>query len=132
MPGEKILVVEDNVMNMELFVDLLECDGYSVLRAKTGDEALHIVGSELPDLILMDMRLPDMDGVDLLKKLREGPAGKVLFIVACTASLMDEQIKKVKGVGADGFLGKPIEVDKFSSQIRKFLERAKKKGGGVK
>ena len=88
MVKEKILIIEDNAMNMELFSDLLEDEGYLILQAVNGKTGLGIAKSEMPDLILLDSGLPDIGGVDIVKKFKGDPQTEDIILIACTASAM--------------------------------------------
>lgn len=90
MAGEKILIIEDNPMNMELFSDLLEAEGYSVLKATKGKDGLEIAKSERPDLVLLDPGLPDVGGIEIIKEFKQDSKTKDIILIVCSASVMKE------------------------------------------
>lgn len=128
MPKEKILIIEDNPMNMELFRDLLEIEGYLVLRANTGKDGLEIAKSERPDLTLLDPGLPDVDGIEVIKKFKQDPKTKDIILIVCSASVMQEEKQQMYDAGCDGFIAKPIDTREFPKTIAKFLQDFKKGG----
>lgn len=123
MLGKKILVVEDNEMNMELVCDILEVNGYKVLKAEDAETGIEIAEKEKPDLILMDIQMPSMDGISAAKILKENQATKDIFIVALTASVMKEKIEEILKSGCDGLIEKPIDVKEFQKQVESFLQK---------
>jgi two-component system cell cycle response regulator DivK len=125
MTSTRILVVEDNPMNMELAVDLLELQGYEVLSAQTGQEALDIVDSEALDLILMDVQLPGMDGLEVTRKLKENPKTRDIPVVALTAHAMKGDEERMLENGCIGYIAKPISTRKFPQEVKKFLGKRK-------
>ncbi|GAB4352320.1 MAG: response regulator [Candidatus Abyssubacteria bacterium] len=126
MGTARILVVEDNAMNMELAVDLLKLQGYEVLSASTGQEALDISEREHPDLILMDVQLPGMDGLTVTKKLKENPETMDIPVVALTAHAMKGDEERILDHGCTGYISKPIDTREFSRTVEKFIARTKK------
>jgi CheY-like chemotaxis protein len=125
MSREKILVVEDNPMNMELFRDLLEVQGYEVHEATNAEEALDQVKSNKFDLILMDVQLPGMDGLSATKLIREDPQNKNIPVIALTAYAMKGDEERVKEAGCDGYIAKPIDVKEFPRIVAGFLHASK-------
>lgn len=123
MAGEKILIVEDNPDNMKLFVSVLEIEGYQVIQALSPRQVPDLVASERPLLVLMDIQLPEMDGVSLMKQIRERMGAGQPVIVALTAHAMRGDDEKYLSAGFDGYLSKPISVREFPGQIRAYLER---------
>lgn len=119
-PG-KILVVEDKLLNRILIVDILKLNGYEVLEAETGEDALRVLKNHKPDLILMDLQLPLMDGFTALKHIRAIPDLKDIPIVAVTASAMNGDEEDVISKGFNGYISKPIDTKKFPLQIKSFL-----------
>jgi two-component system cell cycle response regulator DivK len=119
----RILVVEDNPLNAKLARDVLTVKGYEVLEAGTAEEGLEIAASSAPDLILMDIQLPGMDGISALNELRrsEGTAG--IPVIAVTASAMPMERKEILGAGFDGYQAKPISIKELLSEIEKLLGR---------
>ena len=125
-----ILVVEDNRLNLELVTDLLESAGYTVRTAASAEEGLRLAAEERPDLILMDIRLPGMDGHAAVKILKQSAATRSIPTIALTAQAMkgDEATAKVSGF--DGYLSKPIDTRSFSDQIKAFLGPVVRDRGG--
>ncbi len=121
MPSKKILVVEDDFINMRLVRHILETEGYTVLKAATAQEALEQVDSSLPDLVLMDVRLPDMDGLTVVRILRENAKTRDTTIVALTACAMKGDRERILQMGCNGYISKPIDVQDFISTVRRFL-----------
>lgn len=124
MSGEKILLVEDDFINMRLVQHILETEGYKVLKAATAREALQQIESLLPDLILMDMLLPDMDGLKVVKILRGQARTRNLVILALTACAMKGDRERILEVGCNGYIAKPINIQEFVSTVRRFLNAA--------
>ncbi len=125
MAGESILIVEDNPLNMELAHDLLEAKGYQVREASTAQEGIDAVQTEKPDLVLMDIQLPGMDGLTATRLLREQYGPAQLLIVALTAHAMKGDDRKVLEAGCNGYISKPIDTRQFATQIATFLENNK-------
>lgn len=122
----RILVVEDNEMNMELVVDLLELQGYEVLAARSGQEALDISSRERLDLILMDVGLPGMDGLAVTKKLKENPETEAIPVVALTAHAMKGDEERILYHGCTGYISKPINTREFPKAVEKYINRTEK------
>lgn len=121
MPNKKILLVEDDFMNMRLAQHILEVEGYTVLKAATAQEALEQIESTLPDLILMDAQLPDMDGMTVVRILRENAITRDITILALTACAMKGDRERMLHMGCDGHISKPIDVQDFIDTVRRFL-----------
>jgi two-component system cell cycle response regulator DivK len=117
-----ILVVEDDCMNMRLAQYILEVQGYTVLKAATAQEALEQAESTLPDLILMDVHLPDMDGTTVVRLLRENTTTRDITIVALTAYAMKGDRERILETGCNGYISKPIDVRDFTNTVRGFLK----------
>jgi len=117
----RILVVEDNPTNLKLVADLLEFEGYEILRAADADAAQAVVRSTPPDLILMDIALPGMDGLALTRLLKENDAAGRLTIVALTAFAMKGDEAKALAAGCDGYITKPIDTRRFPAMVAEFL-----------
>lgn len=117
-----ILVVEDNQMNMELVVFLLESNGMKVTQAFDGPEALELLKNNLFDLILLDIQLPGMDGLEVLKNIKEKPALQNIPVVALTAHAMQGDEKRFIEAGCVGYISKPIDVSHFPGTIRSFVD----------
>ena len=116
-----ILVVEDNERNLKLLRDVLEYAGYDVRTARTGEDAITLAVSEPPDLVLMDLQLPGIDGVEALRRLRESPRTAHVPVVAVTAQAMKQDRERVLEAGFNGYVSKPISVRAFPDQVRGFL-----------
>ncbi|MCQ9206717.1 MAG: response regulator [Omnitrophica bacterium] len=122
-PGKKtIMVIEDKPLNMKLAVDLLELNGFNALKAFDGKSALEILKENVPDLILMDIGLPDMDGFELFKKLKEDKRLDKVRIGAFTASVMKEDEEKIKEVGFNFYIKKPIDTKAFIETIKNLVK----------
>ena len=117
----KVLLVEDNPVNLELFQDLLELEGYEVVSAITGHEAIEIAKTEVPDIILMDIQLPEMDGWEATKILKKTPETREIPIIALTAHAMEGDREKALNLGCDSYISKPINTRTFISDIKKVL-----------
>ncbi|HEX2914159.1 MAG TPA: response regulator [Chloroflexia bacterium] len=120
----EILIVEDNPLNMELARDLLEAKGYSVREAATAQEGIDAVKERVPDLVLMDIQLPGMDGLTATRILRQDARLSELIIVALTAHAMKGDEDKVLEAGCNGYISKPIDTRQFTRQIAEFLQKA--------
>jgi two-component system cell cycle response regulator DivK len=123
MAGELILIVEDNEKNLKLVRDLLQFKGYRTLEAGTAEQAIALAGAHQPDLVLMDIQLPDLDGVSALGRLRADPLTAPLRVVALTAFAMQADRERFLQAGFDGYLVKPINIREFPDQIRQLCER---------
>jgi len=117
MGGEKILLVEDNPVNRRLAEFLLRSQGYKVLEATTAQEAFEILRTERPDLIVMDIQLPGMDGLEATKKLKENPATCDIPIVAVTSYAMKGDREKALAAGCAGYITKPIDKATFVQEV---------------
>jgi CheY-like chemotaxis protein len=120
----KILVIEDNPLNLELVTDLLEANGFSVCRAPTAEEGLRAVRELLPDLILMDLSLPGLDGLAATRALRADTATRHLPIIALTAHAMRGDEALALHAGCDGYLTKPIDTRTFAAKVAAFITAA--------
>jgi len=123
--NEPILVIEDNDLNRELVTDLLEANSFIVYQAREAEAGLRLAREYMPDLVLMDLSLPGMDGLAATRALREDPAIQHLTVIALTAHAMkgDEQI--ALHAGCDGYLTKPIDTRTFAGKIRTFIALSK-------
>ena len=121
--GDLILVVEDNPINMKLVRDILKANGYRVAESATGEEALDALKFIRPDLILMDIQLPGMDGLRAARLLRDNPETRDIPVVALTAHVMKGDEVRAKEAGCAGYIPKPIEPSRFARQIAAFLQR---------
>ena len=120
-----ILHVEDNFENRMLVRRLLTVEGYEIVEAENAHKALAIIPSIEPDLILMDMNMPDIDGYTLTAQLKEIPKLAAVPIIAITANVMRGDREKTMQAGCDGYIEKPINVDKFTEQVERFLHGVK-------
>ena len=116
-----ILIVEDNELNMKLFHDLLVAHGYSILQANNGHDALRLAREEKPDLILMDIQLPEISGLEVTRMIKEDEEMKSIPIVAVTAFAMKGDAEKFKQGGCEAYIAKPISVASFIETVRKFV-----------
>ncbi|MBP2030168.1 two-component system cell cycle response regulator DivK [Methanohalophilus levihalophilus] len=116
-----ILVVEDNPMNMELTVDLLEADGYDVEQAEDGPMALSLIKDKKVDLILLDMQLPKMDGLEVLSRLKNSEETKDVPVVALTAHSMRGDEGKFINAGCNGYISKPIDIHEFRKTVAGYV-----------
>ena len=116
-----ILVVEDNERNLKLLRDVLEYAGYDVRVARTAEDGITLAVSEPPDLVLMDLQLPGIDGMEALRRLRESPRTADIPVVAVTAQAMKQDRERALDAGFNGYLEKPITVRAFPDQVRGFL-----------
>jgi len=119
--SKRVLIVEDNDLNMKLFHDLLEAHGYETLQTKDGMEALRLARTEKPDLILMDIQLPEVSGLDVTRWLKEDEELKSIPIIAVTAFAMKGDEEKIRQSGCEDYLAKPISVGKFLQAVQRLL-----------
>ena len=124
MTGKKILIMEDNLLNLELATDLLEAAGFVVSSAQTAEEGLRMAREILPDLVLMDLGLPGMDGLCATKELKANPTTRHLTVVGLTAHAMKGDEEIALKAGCDGYLTKPIDTRKFTETIARFIASA--------
>ena len=117
-----ILIVEDNEKNMKLARDVLQAKGYTTLEATTGEEGVQLAIDKKPDLVLMDIQLPGIDGIEALRQVRADPGCAAIPIVAFTASVMQADRSQFSAAGFDGFLSKPINLKEFLETIKRLLE----------
>lgn len=121
MTGQTVLVVEDTPANIKLVTMLLEKDGYQVLQAENGTDGIRLAQLHLPDIILMDIQLPDMDGLTAIRLLRQGAETRHLKIVALTAFAMEGDEDKMLENGCDGYIAKPIRYQSFLQEVKRVL-----------
>ena len=122
MANARVLVVEDNEKNMKLFRDVLQAAGYSTLEATTGGQAVELATEHVPDLVLMDIQLPDIDGIEALGRLRADERTASLRVLALTAQAMEGDRERFLAAGFDGYLSKPVNVADFVTTVRRFCE----------
>jgi two-component system, cell cycle response regulator DivK len=128
MAGELILVVEDNEKNRKLVRDLLTVKGYQLLEVETGEDAVRVARERHPALVLMDIQLPGIDGIEALRRLRADPETATIPIVAVTASAMTHDRQKIVAAGFDGYQAKPLSVRPFLALVREVLDRPPRSG----
>jgi len=116
-----ILVVEDNERNLKLLRDVLGYAGYDVRVARTAEDGLTLAAKEPPDLVLMDLQLPGIDGMEALRRLRQNPRTADIPVVAVTAQAMKQDRERILDAGFNGYVEKPISVRTFPDQVRSFL-----------
>ena len=119
-----ILIVEDNELNMKLFNDLLEAHGYRTLQTRSGREALELTRRHNPDLILMDIQLPEVSGLQVTQWIKEDEALRHIPVIAITAFAMKGDEEKIRQGGCEAYLSKPISILKFLETVRSFLNEA--------
>jgi len=123
MSGERILVVDDNKTNLKLVSDVLECEGYRILKASDAESAQEIIGTTPPDLVLMDIALPGMDGLTLTRHLKADDATRHILVVALTAYAMKGDDARAREAGCDGYITKPIDTRTLPGAVAAYLER---------
>ena len=121
--GKTVLIVEDNELNMKLFHDLLEAHGYATVATRNGIEALDLARTHRPDLILMDIQLPEVSGLEVTKWLKDDEDLRAIPVVAVTAFAMKGDEQKIRSGGCDGYIAKPISVASFLQTVSRFLEQ---------
>jgi two-component system, cell cycle response regulator DivK len=117
----KVLVVEDNELNLKLFCDLLTIKDHEVILSKDGFNILEIVIEQLPDLILMDIQLADVSGLDLIKILKNNPKTNKIPIIVITAFAMKNEVMRISDSGCDLYLSKPVSIDNFFFSVERFI-----------
>ena len=120
----KVLLVEDNLLNLELATDLLEACGIQVISANTGEIAVKLAHEQMPDLILMDLSLPGMDGLQATAALKANPQTRLIPVVAVTAHAMKGDEQKALDAGCEGYITKPIDTRMFPTLVAQYLQRA--------
>ena len=129
MANELILIVEDNEKNRKLVRDVLQHTGYKTLEAETGEDGVRLAQESHPALVLMDIQLPGMNGIEALGRLRADAKTKKIPVIAVTASAMTHDRAKIMSAGFDGYQSKPINVKEFLVAVREMLDRPR--GGGA-
>ena len=128
MAGELILIVEDNEKNRKLERDILQFHGYRTVEATTGEDGIRLAQADPPALVLMDIQLPGMNGIEALRHLRADARTRAIPVIAVTASAMTQDRQKIMAAGFDGYQAKPIDVTQFVAAIRQMLARAPRGG----
>jgi len=123
MANELILIVEDNEKNLKLVRDVLQYRGYQTIEAGSGEEGVRLAKARIPDLVLMDIQLPGMDGIAALGELRADVTTRAIPVIAVTASAMTHDRKKIMAAGFDGYQSKPIKVKEFMDAVREMLDQ---------
>ncbi len=119
--GKTVLIVEDNELNMKLFHDLVEAQGYQALQTTDGMEALKLARSHQPDLILMDIQLPQVSGLEVTKWLKDDEALRHIPVIAVTAFAMKGDEEKIRAGGCEDYIAKPIAVNDFLETLKSYL-----------
>lgn len=122
MAGERILIIEDNPMNMELTTDLLEAEGYEIIKAYTAVKGISLAKNECPDLILMDIGLPEMDGLTAIEILKQDEGTKNIPVIALTSYAMKGDRERILAAGCEGYIAKPIDTREFPRTIANFFK----------
>jgi two-component system cell cycle response regulator DivK len=119
-----VLIVEDNEKNLKLVRDVLQVKGYATLEATSAEDGIRIAGEQRPDLVLMDIQLPGMNGIDALRVLRANADTAAIPVIAVTASVMQQDRKLIMDAGFDAYVGKPINLHEFLDAVRRALAPA--------
>jgi len=121
-----VLIVEDNEKNMKLARDILQAKGFKTVEAFTGEEGVKLAKEQTPDLVLMDIQLPGINGIEAFKQLRADAKTARIPVIALTASVTHTDRSQITAAGFDAFVSKPISVKEFVATVKRLLERAKK------
>lgn len=119
--AKTVLIVEDNELNMKLFHDLLEAHGYNIVQTRNGLEAIDLARHHRPDLILMDIQLPEVSGLEVTKWLKEDDDLRMIPVIAVTAFAMKGDEERIRQGGCEAYLSKPISVAKFIETVKTYL-----------
>lgn len=122
--AKTVLIVEDNDLNLKLFRDLLEASGYQTLQSKDGMDGLRLVRDHKPDLVLMDIQLPEISGLEITRMIKADPEIRHIPVLAVTAFAMKGDEEKIRDGGCDGYIAKPISVASFLQTVQSFLSEA--------
>lgn len=122
--AKSVLIVEDNELNMKLFNDLLEANGYKTLKASNGLDAMALARDHLPDLILMDIQLPENSGLEVIKWMKDDPKLDSIPIVAVTAFAMKGDEERIRQSGCEAYMSKPISVPNFIETVKQYAGEA--------
>jgi two-component system, cell cycle response regulator DivK len=128
MAGELILIVEDNEKNRKLERDVLQFHGYLTVEAETGEEGVRLARESRPALVLMDIQLPGISGIEALRRLRDASETQGIAVMAVTASAMMQDRQAILAAGFDGYLSKPISLKEFVAAVRALLDRGPDRG----
>jgi two-component system cell cycle response regulator DivK len=121
-----VLIIEDNEKNMKLARDVLQVKGYQTLEAATGEEGVRLAKEKVPDLVLMDIQLPGINGIDAFKQLRADPKTARIPVVALTASVTPTDRSAITAAGFDAFVSKPISLKEFLDTVKRLVDGSKK------
>ena len=121
-----ILIVEDNEKNRKLVRDVLQAKCYATVEAVTGEDGVRLAAERMPDLVLMDIQLPGMNGIQALGELRADPATADIPVIAVTASVMQQDRKHITEAGFDAYLGKPLDLKEFLHTVKRILESSRR------
>ena len=119
--AKSVLIVEDNELNMKLFRDLLQANGYRTLQTQNGLEAMEMVRAHRPDLVLMDIQLPEVSGLDVTRWIKQDAELKAIPVIAVTAFAMKGDEEKIREGGCEDYIAKPISVAKFLDVVKRYL-----------
>ena len=122
MTGGRIVVVEDNEKNMKLFRDVLEASGFETVEATTGQQAIDLTVEHMPDLVLMDIQLPDIDGIEALGRLRADERTASIPVLVLTALAMDGDRERFLAAGFDDYISKPVDIVSFIATVKRHVE----------
>jgi CheY-like chemotaxis protein len=125
MPGELVLIIEDNDKNRKLVRDVLTFKGYTVIETETGEAGIRLAQERRPSLVLMDIRLPGIDGIEALRQLRAELPTREIPVMAMTASVMSQDRQRIMDAGFDAYQAKPIKVHDFLAAVAQLLERGR-------
>ena len=123
MANELILIVEDNPQSLKLVRDILQVKGYQTIEAETGEEGVRLARERHPALILMDIQLPGINGIEALQRLRADPVTSATPVIAVTASVMTQDRSRIMAAGFNGFQSKPISVNQLLATVRETLDK---------
>lgn len=118
---KRVMIVEDNELNMKLFNDLLEANGYETIKTRNGLEALDLAREHRPDLILMDIQLPEVSGLEITKWIKEDDELHAIPVIAVTAFAMKGDEERIRQGGCEAYISKPISVSKFVETIKSYI-----------
>lgn len=121
MANELVLIIEDSEPSRRLARDLLRVNGYRTIEAESAEDGIALASAESPDVVVMDIHLPGMNGLEALARLRAAPATRAIPVVACTASVMPQDRRAIMAAGFDGFVSKPIDLEDFVLAIQAAL-----------
>jgi two-component system cell cycle response regulator DivK len=121
--SHRVLIVEDNELNMKLFHDLLEASGMQILMTRNGIDALEVAKREKPDLIVMDIQLPEMSGLEVTERIKSDPELRPIPVIAVTAFAMKGDEERIRAAGCEAYMSKPISIDRFISTVKAFLPK---------